>query len=104
MKSIVASVVLGAASVTLAAGPAMANEELLKKNACLACHTVDKKLVGPSYKEVSGKYKGQKEAVAMLADKVKKGGQGVWGPIPMPPNPNVSDADAQAMVKYILSL
>jgi cytochrome c len=101
MKLIVASIALGA---SLVAAPALANEDLLKKNACLACHTVDKKLVGPSYKDVSAKYKGQKDAVATLADKVKKGGQGAWGPIPMPPNPNVSDADAQAMVKYILSL
>jgi cytochrome c len=88
----------------LMAGPALANEELLKKNACVACHAVDKKLVGPGYKEVSAKYKGQKDAAAKLAEKVKKGGQGAWGPIPMPPNPNVSDADVAAMVKFILAL
>ena len=88
----------------LSAGPAFANEELLKKNGCVACHSVDKKLVGPGYKEVSAKYKGNAKAAAMLAEKIKKGGQGAWGPIPMPPNPNVSDADLQAMVKFILAL
>jgi cytochrome c len=94
----------GAIAFSLLAGPAMASEELLKKNACTACHAVDKKLVGPGYKEVAAKYKGQKDAAAKLADKVKKGGQGAWGPIPMPPNPNVSDADVNAMVKFILAL
>ena len=93
-----------AATLSLVAGPVLASEELLKKNACTACHSVDKKLVGPGYKEVSAKYKGQKDAAAKLADKVKKGGQGVWGPIPMPPNPNVSDADVNSMVKFILAL
>jgi len=88
----------------LFAGPVLASEELLKKNACTACHAVDKKLVGPGYKEVAAKYKGQKDAAAKLADKVKKGGQGAWGPIPMPPNPNVSDADMNAMIKFILAL
>jgi cytochrome c len=101
MKSIVLGLAFGA---VVAAGPALANEELLKKNACTACHAIDKKLVGPGYKEVAAKYKGQKDALASLSDKVKKGGQGVWGPIPMPPNAAVSDADIQAMVKYILSL
>ncbi|MFM9887372.1 MAG: c-type cytochrome [Burkholderiales bacterium] len=99
------SLLLGmAATLSLVAGPVLASEELLKKNACTACHSVDKKLVGPGYKEVSAKYKGQSDAAAKLADKVKKGGQGVWGPIPMPPNPNVSDADVNTMVKFILAL
>ncbi len=93
-----------AAALSLLAGPVLASEELLKKNACGACHAVDKKLVGPGYKEVAAKYKGQKDAAAKLADKVKKGGQGAWGPIPMPPNPNVSDADVNAMIKFILAL
>ncbi len=96
-------VLLGLAFALLS-GPVIASGELLKKNACVACHAIDKKLVGPGYKEVSAKYKGQKDAVAKLAEKVKKGGQGAWGPIPMPPNPNVSDADVNAMVKFILAL
>lgn len=101
MKRIIPGI---AAIALLSAGSAIANEELLKKNGCVACHAIDKKLVGPGYKEVSAKYKGNAKAAAMLAEKVKKGGQGAWGPIPMPPNPNVSDADLQAMVKYILAL
>lgn len=101
MKRLITALGLGAA---LVAGPALANEDLLKKNACVACHSVDKKLVGPAYKDVAAKYKGQKDVEAKLAEKVKKGGQGVWGPVPMPPNPNVSDADIKTMVAYILKL
>src|SRR5919201_817284 len=81
--------------------PARAQEELAKKHGCLACHTTDKKLVGPSYKEVAAKYKGDKNAEAKLFDKVKKGGQGVWGQVPMPPNSSVPDADIKALVKWI---
>mgnify|MGYP003404220587 CR=1 FL=1 len=76
---------------------------VLKKN-CLACHQIDKKMVGPSYKDVAKKYKGQGDAVASLSAKVKKGGQGVWGPVPMPPNPAVADADIKAMIAYIVAL
>jgi len=83
--------------------PAAANEELAKKHACLACHTVDKKLVGPAYKEVAAKYRNDKQAAAKLAAKVKKGSQGVWGNVPMPPNTAVPDADVNALVKWILS-
>jgi cytochrome c len=82
---------------------AMASEELAKKHACFACHTVDKKMVGPSYKEVAAKYRADKEAPAKLAAKVKKGSQGVWGNVPMPPNAAVPDADINALVKWILS-
>jgi cytochrome c len=92
-----------AAAGVLAAPAAQADEALLKKHNCVACHAFDKKVVGPPYKDVSKKYKGQKDAVAMLAGKVKKGGQGVWGQIPMPPNPAVPDADNRKMVEYILS-
>lgn len=88
----------------LAAAGAQANEELLKKNACTACHAIDKKMVGPAYKDVANKYRGQKDAEAKLVEKVKKGGTGVWGSIPMPPNSAVSDADIKTMVRYILSL
>lgn len=97
--------VLGlAAAAILVAGPALANEELLKKNACTACHAIDKKLVGPAYVEVANKYKGNKDAAKTLADKVKKGGSGAWGQVPMPPNPTLSDADINTMVQYILKL
>lgn len=83
--------------------PAQASEELGKKHNCLVCHTVDKKVIGPSYKEVAAKYRGDNAAPAKLFDKVKKGGQGVWGQIPMAPNPTVPDADIKALVKWILS-
>jgi cytochrome c len=83
---------------------AQASETLLKKYNCAACHTTDKKVVGPAYKDVAKKYKGQKDAAATLAAKVKKGGSGVWGPIPMPPNAAVPDADVKKMVDYILAL
>ena len=94
-----------ASVAVLAAAPARAQnvDDLLKKNACLACHAVDKKLVGPSYQDVAAKYRGQKDAEKVLAEKVKKGGVGVWGQIPMPPNAAVPDAEINAMVKWILS-
>jgi cytochrome c len=101
MKS-VALVVLGVAG-TLAVAPAVASDELAKKHACFACHAVDKKLVGPSYKDVAAKYRSDKGAEAKLFDKVKKGGTGVWGQIPMPPNAAVPDADIKALVKWIMS-
>ena len=100
MKS--AAFVLGLAGA-LAGVPAQASEELAKKHACFACHAVDKKLVGPSYKEVAAKYRADKGADAKLFDKVKKGGTGVWGPVPMPPNATVPDADIKTLVKWIMS-
>ena len=90
------------ASLT-AALPASANEELAKKHACFACHSTDKKLVGPSYKDVAAKYRADKGAEAKLVEKVKKGGTGVWGQVPMPPNAAVPDADLHTLVKWILS-
>jgi len=92
-----------AAAGVLAAPAAQADEALLKKYNCTACHQIDKKVVGPAYKDVAKKYKGQKDIVAKLAEKVKKGGQGAWGPVPMPPNSQVPDADIKKMVEYILS-
>jgi cytochrome c len=83
--------------------PAKADEALAKKHNCLACHTVDKKTIGPAYKEIAKKYKGQNVA-AKLQEKVKKGGQGAWGPVPMPPNPAVPDADIKTLVDWILKL
>jgi cytochrome c len=88
----------------LACAPAFANEELAKKNACTACHAIDKKIVGPAYKEVAAKYKGDAKAEAMLFDKVKKGGVGTWGQIPMPANAAVKDEDIKTLVKWVLSL
>jgi cytochrome c len=94
---------LAVAGVLVTPLPAVASDALAKKHNCLACHQVDKKVVGPSYKEVAAKYAGDKAAQAKLADKVKKGGTGVWGQIPMPPNAAVPDADVQALVKWILA-
>jgi cytochrome c len=93
------------AAATSAAAPAGADgAALLQKNGCLACHAIDKKVVGPSYKEVAAKYGADKNAAAMLAQKVKAGSAGVWGQVPMPPNAQVSDADLQVITKYILAL
>lgn len=99
------AMVLGTAGVAaaLCAAPALASPELAKKHNCLACHTVDKKVVGPSYKEVADKYRGDKAAEAKLADKIKKGGAGVWGQVPMPPNATVPDPEIKALVSWIMS-
>jgi cytochrome c len=95
---------VAAAGVLAAPVVAQADEALLKKHNCVACHQIDKKVVGPAYKDVAKKYKGQKDVAVKLAEKVKKGGQGAWGSVPMPPNPAVPDADIKKMVAYILSL
>lgn len=95
---------LAALGALAAATPALASLELAQKNACTACHAVDKKLVGPAYKEVAAKYKGDAKAEAALFDKVKKGSVGVWGQIPMPPNAHVKDEDIKTLVKWVLSL
>ena len=91
------------AALALGATPALASLELAQKNACTACHALDKKLVGPAYKDVAAKYKGDAKAEAMLAEKVKKGSVGVWGQVPMPPNAGVKDEEAKALVKWILA-
>jgi cytochrome c len=95
-----------AASTLIVASAAVADEleDMMKKNGCGACHAEDKKVIGPSYKDVAAKYKGDAGAVAKLSEKVKKGGSGVWGPIPMPPNTQVADADVKKMVELILAL
>lgn len=87
---------------TAQAGP----DEALTKAGCVACHAQDKKLVGPAFKDIAAKYRGQKDAVAQLADKVRKGGKGVWGPIPMPPNgaDKIADADLKAALEWVLAL
>jgi len=86
----------------IAAAPAFANLELAQKKNCMACHAVDKKIVGPSYKDVAAKYKGQKDIEAKLADKIMKGGVGAWGQVPMPANPQVSADEAKKLAKWIL--
>lgn len=103
MKKIVLTATLGALAV-LASTSAMANEDLAKKKNCLACHTVDKKVVGPAYKEVAAKYKGDKTAADKLTAKVLKGGSGVWGTVAMPANTQVNEAEAKQLVTWILSL
>jgi cytochrome c len=90
--------------LAVAAGPVFASAELAQKKNCMACHAVDKKLVGPSYKDVAAKYAGQKDAAAALAQKVLKGGSGSWGPVPMPANAQVSEAEAKQLVAWVLSL
>ena len=86
------------------AAPAMADEALAKSKNCMACHAVDKKLVGPAYKDVAKKYAGQKDAEATLVTHVMKGSKDVWGPVPMPANANVIEAEAKKLVAWVLSL
>ncbi len=92
------------AATALVATPALANLDLAKKSNCMACHAVDKKVVGPAYQEVAKKYKPADEA--KLVDKVMKGGSGTWGTVPMPPkggNAALTEADAKTLVKWILA-
>ena len=100
------SMILAALLATAASGSALAADPAAaaQKAGCMACHAMDKKLVGPAFKDVAAKYKGQGDAVAKLSDKVRKGGSGVWGPIPMPPNPaeKISDGDLKDVVSWIL--
>jgi cytochrome c len=91
------------AAAVLAATPVFASKELATKNACLACHAADKKLVGPSYQDVSKKYAGQKDAEAALAKSIKAGGSGKWGPVPMPAQAALSDADAKTLAAWVLA-
>jgi cytochrome c5 len=93
-----------ASTAAPAAAPAADAGALLQKNGCFACHALDKKVVGPAYKDVAAKFANDKNAVAELSKKVKEGSVGVWGQVPMPPNAAVSDADLQAMIKYILAV
>lgn len=90
------------AAAVLAATPVFASKELAQKNACLACHASDKKIVGPAYVDVARKYGGQKDAEAALAKSIKAGGAGKWGPVPMPAQPALSDADAKTLAAWVL--
>lgn len=91
------------AAVAAVSAPAMADEALAKSKNCMACHAVDKKLVGPAYKDVAKKYAGDAKAVDALATKIIKGGSGVWGAIPMPANPQVNEADAKKLAAWVLA-
>ena len=102
-----ATLTLAAALVAAPAYAALDNaqaEALMKKDGCAACHAIDKKIVGPAYVDVSAKYKGDKNAQAALEKKVKDGGVGVWGQIPMPPNSAVPPNDIKDLVSWILTL
>jgi cytochrome c len=98
-RSLLLCVVLSA----FASGSALAQADLAKAKNCMACHTSATKLVGPAYKDVAEKYAGQKGAEDKLVQKVLKGGSGTWGPIPMPANPQVSEAEARSLVKWVLA-
>jgi len=91
------------AAAFVVAGPALADQALATAKNCMACHAADKKLVGPSYKDVAAKYAGQKDAVDKLAVKIQKGGAGVWGPVPMPANTQVSEAEAKTLAAWVMS-
>lgn len=101
MKKI--SIAMMAAATLLASANVSADEALAKSKNCFTCHAVDKKVVGPAYKDVAAKYKGDAKAVDMLATKIKNGGKGVWGPIPMPPN-NVTPEEAKKLATWVLGL
>ena len=92
------------AALAALSGPALADQALATAKNCMACHAVDKKLVGPSYKDVALKYAGQKDAVDRLAAKIMKGGAGVWGPVPMPANAQVNEADAKKLAAWVLTM
>lgn len=87
----------------LSAAPSWADQALAKSKNCMVCHAVDKKLVGPAYKDVASKYATQKDAVTHLAEKITKGSRGTWGPVPMPPNASVSAEEAKKLASWILA-
>ncbi|MGA1732485.1 MAG: c-type cytochrome [Burkholderiaceae bacterium] len=95
--------ILTTLALTSFSGAALADMALAQAKNCMACHAVDKKLVGPAYKDIAAKYKGDGAAVDRLAVKIMKGGMGVWGAIPMPANPQVSDAEAKKLAQWVLS-
>ena len=101
MKAIV---IAAAAAIAFGSNIAAADEALAKKSACMSCHQVAKKVVGPSYNDIAKKYKGDAKAVDHLVTVIKKGGKGVWGPVPMPPHPQVSDDNAKKLANWILSM
>jgi cytochrome c len=98
-RALLALVALAAVSA-----PVLADQALATAKNCMSCHAMDKKLVGPSYKEVANKYGAQKDAADKLAVKILKGGSGVWGPVPMPANAQVSEAEAKKLAGWVLTL
>jgi cytochrome c len=82
----------------------LADDALAQSKNCMACHNVDKKVVGPAYKDVAAKYKADKTAADKLATKIIKGGSGVWGPVPMPANSQVNEAEAKKLANWILGM
>ena len=102
MKRTILAVLTVAATLAVTS-PAFADEALAKAKNCMACHAVDKKVVGPSYKDVAKKYAGDAKAADMLAAKVIKGGSGVWGPVPMPANAQVNEAESKKLVAWVLA-
>ncbi|WP_421682298.1 c-type cytochrome [Stutzerimonas urumqiensis] len=103
MKKVLIPLLAIGGFVAMQSASAATGEELFKSKACAACHAIDTKLVGPSYKEVAAKYSGQADAVSTLVTSIKNGSQGKWGPIPMPPN-QVTDEEAKTLAEWILSL
>ncbi|MDP2832940.1 MAG: c-type cytochrome [Pseudomonadota bacterium] len=101
MKSIV---IAAAAALALTAGVASADQALAQKSACMSCHQLAKKVVGPALNDIAKKYKGDAKAEEHLVNVIKKGGKGVWGPVPMPPHPQVSDDNAKKLAVWVLSL
>jgi cytochrome c len=101
MKAIVFA---AAAALAMTAGVASADQALAQKSACMSCHQVAKKVVGPSFQDISKKYKGDAKAAEHCVNVIKKGGKGVWGNVPMPPHPQVSDADAKKLADWILAM
>ena len=100
MKRALVALAIGLSCVS---GTALASADLAKAKNCLACHATDKKVVGPSYQEVAAKYAKDKDAQGKLAKKIREGGVGAWGQIPMPANPQVSEAEAQTLAKWVLA-
>lgn len=103
MKKLVAITMTAFAAIA-ASTPALADLKLATDKNCMACHSVEKKVVGPAYKEIAKKYAAQKDAVDMLAGKIQKGGAGVWGPIPMPANAQVNAVEAKTLATWVMSL
>lgn len=101
MKAIV---IAAAAVLAMGAGVASADQALAQKSACMSCHQVAKKVVGPSFQDVAKKYKGDAKAADHIVTVIKKGGKGVWGPVPMPPHPQVSDENAKKLADWVLAM
>lgn len=104
MKSIIVSMVAAAGVMAASSALAVDMPATAKKHGCVACHAIEKKLVGPSWNDVAKKYKGDASAAAKLDAKIAKGGGGVWGPMPMPPTPKATDAERKELVDFVLAL